>query len=30
MTRHVEVDDALWDDFHRVVNMMSRELMDCR
>jgi glutamyl-tRNA reductase len=28
MTRHVEVDDELWDEFHRVVNMMSRELMD--
>ena len=28
MTRHVEVDDALWDEFHRVVNMTSRELMD--
>lgn len=22
------VDDALWDDFHRVVNMTSRELAD--
>jgi hypothetical protein len=28
MTRHVEVDTALWDQFHRVVNMTSRELMD--
>jgi glutamyl-tRNA reductase len=28
MTRHVEVDTALWDEFHRVVNMTSRELMD--
>lgn len=23
-----DVDDALWDDFHRVVNMTSRELRD--
>ena len=28
MTRHVEVDTALWDEFHRVVNMTSRELLD--
>ena len=28
MTRHVEVDIALWDEFHRVVNMTSRELLD--
>jgi DNA primase catalytic subunit len=28
MTRHVEVDDALWDEFHRVVNMSSRELLE--
>lgn len=25
MSGHVEVDDALWDEFHRVVNMASRE-----
>ena len=24
----VEVDDELWDEFHRVVNMTSRELED--
>jgi glutamyl-tRNA reductase len=28
MTRHVEVDDALWEEFHRVVNMSSRELLE--
>lgn len=28
MTQHVEVDDDLWNEFHRVVNMTSRELMD--
>lgn len=26
MSRHVEVDPALWEEFHRVVNMSSREL----
>lgn len=25
---HSEIDDALWDDFHAVVNMTSRELRD--
>ena len=28
MAKHVEVDPALWEEFHRVVNMTSRELMD--
>lgn len=28
MSRHVEVDDGLWDEFHRVVNMSSRELFE--
>jgi hypothetical protein len=28
VARHVEVDSALWDEFHRVVNMSSRELAD--
>lgn len=28
MTRHVEVDPALWEEFHRVVNMSSRELSE--
>ena len=28
MARHVEVDFALWDEFHRVVNMSSRELSE--
>jgi hypothetical protein len=28
MAHHVEVDPALWEEFHRVVNMTSRELMD--
>jgi hypothetical protein len=28
MARHVEVDAALWDEFHRVVNMSSRELFE--
>jgi Protein of unknown function (DUF3140) len=28
MTKHVEVDDGLWNEFHRVVNMTSRELQD--
>jgi hypothetical protein len=27
MTQHVEVDTGLWRDFHRVVNMSSRELL---
>lgn len=26
--RHVEVDTALWEEFHRVVNMSSRELFE--
>ncbi|AFM19839.1 Protein of unknown function (DUF3140) [Mycolicibacterium chubuense NBB4] len=25
---HVEVDEQLWEEFHRVVNMTSRELAD--
>ena len=25
---HVEIDQDLWDEFHRVVNMTSRELAD--
>ena len=28
MARHVEIDPGLWDEFHRVVNMSSRELAD--
>ncbi len=28
MARHVEVEPALWEEFHRVVNMSSRELPD--
>lgn len=28
MSRHVEVEPALWEDFHRVVNMSSRELSE--
>jgi glutamyl-tRNA reductase len=28
VTRHVEVDRALWEEFHRVVNMSSRELFE--
>ena len=28
MSRHVEVDSALWEEFHRVVNMSSRELSE--
>jgi uncharacterized protein DUF3140 len=28
VTRHVEVDPALWEEFHRVVNMSSRELLE--
>ncbi len=28
MAKHVEVDPALWEEFHRVVNMSSRELLD--
>jgi hypothetical protein len=28
VARHVEVDSALWDEFHRVVNMSSRELSE--
>jgi Protein of unknown function (DUF3140) len=28
MSGHVEVDDDLWNEFHRVVNMSSRELLD--
>ncbi len=28
MSKHVEVDPALWEEFHRVVNMTSRELME--
>ncbi|KUI39623.1 hypothetical protein AU198_09800 [Mycobacterium sp. GA-1199] len=28
MAHHVEVDAELWDEFHRVVNMTSRELLD--
>jgi hypothetical protein len=28
MTQHVEVSDDLWNEFHRVVNMSSRELQD--
>jgi glutamyl-tRNA reductase len=28
VARHVEIDPALWEEFHRVVNMSSRELAD--
>lgn len=28
MARHVDIDPALWDEFHRLVNMSSRELAD--
>lgn len=28
MTQHIEVDPGLWEEFHRVVNMSSRELLD--
>ncbi len=28
MARHVEVEPALWEEFHRVVNMSSRELLE--
>ncbi|GAA4661869.1 MULTISPECIES: DUF3140 domain-containing protein [Amycolatopsis] len=28
MVHHVEVDQELWDEFHRVVNMSSRELSE--
>lgn len=28
MAHHVEVDTELWDEFHRVVNMTSRELSE--
>lgn len=28
MARHVDVDPALWEEFHRVVNMSSRELSE--
>jgi Protein of unknown function (DUF3140) len=28
MTHHVEVDPTLWEEFHRVVNMTSRELRE--
>jgi hypothetical protein len=28
MAHHVEVDRGLWEEFHRVVNMSSRELRD--
>ncbi|WP_082983259.1 DUF3140 domain-containing protein [Mycobacterium sp. 1423905.2] len=28
MSGHVEVDPALWEEFHRVVNMSSRELSE--
>jgi Protein of unknown function (DUF3140) len=28
VSKHVEVDPGLWEEFHRVVNMTSRELMD--
>lgn len=28
MSGHVEVDQELWDEFHRVVNMTSRELSE--
>lgn len=28
VSRHVDVDPALWDEFHRVVNMSSRELSE--
>jgi hypothetical protein len=28
VAQHVDVDTALWDEFHRMVNMSSRELAD--
>lgn len=28
MAHHIEVDEGLWDEFHRVVNMSSRELFE--
>jgi hypothetical protein len=28
VSHHVEVDTGLWDEFHRVVNMSSRELLE--
>jgi glutamyl-tRNA reductase len=28
VSRHVEIDDGLWEEFHRVVNMSSRELLE--
>jgi hypothetical protein len=28
VARHVDVDPALWEEFHRVVNMSSRELSE--
>ena len=28
MSRHIEIDTTLWDEFHRVVNMTSRELFE--
>ncbi|UQX10291.1 DUF3140 domain-containing protein [Candidatus Mycobacterium methanotrophicum] len=28
MAQHVEVDPGLWEEFHRVVNMPSRELRE--
>lgn len=28
MARHVEADPGLWEEFHRVVNMSSRELSE--
>lgn len=28
MTQHAEIDDGLWEEFHRVVNMSSRALLD--
>ncbi|MDD4865877.1 MAG: DUF3140 domain-containing protein [Mycobacterium sp.] len=28
MSQHVQVDPALWEEFHRVVNMSSRELLE--
>jgi hypothetical protein len=28
MAQHIDVDPGLWEEFHRVVNMSSRELME--
>jgi Protein of unknown function (DUF3140) len=28
LARHIEVDPGLWEEFHRVVNMSSRELRE--